>query len=221
MRKKTIFSFLSFLLFLLIFSFTNAQDKEHSGGHDKAHWSYEGETGPLHWGDLKPEFAGCSTGKSQTPIDLSGAYKTQLGSLKYSYSDQPLSLVYNGHTIQINLKAGGSLIIDGQKFELLQYHFHTPSEHVLNGKHYPMEMHFVHIDSNKEPGVIGLFFTEGNKNIELQKILDNAPKEINAEKHVSSVTVNPSAFFPYKMEYYHYFGSLTTPPCTEGVSWIV
>lgn len=221
MEKRTIYNFLSFLLIISFFSFTIAQDKEHSGGHDIVHWSYKGETGPLHWGDLKSEYEGCKTGKSQTPINLTDAYKSQLGKLKYSYSDQSLSILNNGHTVQINFKPGGSLIIDELKFELLQYYFHTPSEHVVNGKHYPMEMHLVHMNTNKELGVMGLFFIEGNKNIELQKILDNAPKKINAEKLVSSVTVNPSAFFPYKMDYYHYFGSLTTPPCTEGVSWIV
>ena len=204
MRKKTIFSFLSFLLFLLIFSFTNAQDKEHSGGHDKAHWSYEGETGPLHWGDLKPEFAGCSTGKLQTPIDLSDAYTANLDKLEYSYTDQPLSLVNNGHTVQVNFKPGGGLIIDGVEFELLQYHFHTPSEHVVNGKHYPMEIHFVHVNKNKELGVMGLFFKEGSINTELQKILDNAPQKINAEKHVSTVNVNPSAFLPRAIKILNY-----------------
>lgn len=199
-----------------------SQNKKHDKHHDKAvHWSYSGETGPLHWGELSPEFAGCSKGTSQTPIDLKTGYKTNLDKLQNSFYAQDMRIINNGHTIQINFGAGNSSVIDGIKFALLQFHFHTPSEHTVNGKHYPMEMHLVHKNDKGELGVIGVFFKEGKENSELQKIIDNFPGEIGKETTVKSVKINAADFLPADKNYYHYFGSLTTPPCSEGVSWVV
>ncbi len=219
--KRNISALASALFLSFTISFYGISQQKHAGGHETQHWSYKGETGPLHWADLNPEYAGCGTGKFQTPIDINKTYKTNLSKLNFSYTEQSLSVINNGHTVQINFNPGNTVIIDGEKYTLLQFHFHTPGEHTVNGKHFPMEMHFVHKDSKGELGVVGLFFVEGKKNLELQKIIDNLPEEINETKSVSSVKINPANFLPYKMDYYHYSGSLTTPPCTEGVSWIM
>lgn len=206
---------------VIILSFYGLSQEKHSGEHKATHWSYKGETGPLHWADLNQEYRGCGSGKFQTPIDINKTYKSDLDKLKFSYSEQPLSIINNGHTIQVNLNAGNTIMIDEEKYSLLQFHFHTPSEHTVSGKHFPMEMHLVHKNSEGELGVVGLFFVKGRKNLELQKIIDNLPSEINKVKSVNSVKIDPANFLPYKTQYYYYSGSLTTPPCTEGVIWVV
>lgn len=192
-----------------------------SPGHDKPHWGYAGEAGPEKWGDLSEEFALCKTGNMQSPIDLGAAdIQAQFG-VKAAYKPGPLTVVNNGHTVQANLAPGSTLSSGIARYRLLQVHFHTPSEEVLYGLPYPMVAHFVHKDHAGNLAVLGVLFEEGAHNAELEKIVRAAPKQEAEAETVKGVTFDPSKLIPANLSVYRYEGSLTTPPCTEGVRWHV
>jgi len=132
-----------------------------------------------------------------------------------------VDLLDNGHTIQITYDAGSTLEVDGIIFELVQFHFHAPSEHTVDGQYYPMEMHFVHQSENGELAVIGVFVAEGEHSDAFQAIVEGLPSEVGEERHFDDVDLDVDAFVPEQTEFYRYSGSLTTPPCSEGVRWIV
>jgi len=202
------------------------------------HWSYEGATGPDHWGDLSPDFILAKTGKSQSPIDISRTYKTKLEKLAFAYADMPLRIVNNAHTVEekappkldhvypsrghvVLHDAQDSVTIDGEAYRLAQFHFHSPSEHTVNGRHHDMEVHLVHANQRGEIAVIGVFMDQGRANGLVQILWDSLPKKVNKERVVPGAKVNASALLPADRSYYRYYGSFTTPPCTEGVTWIV
>lgn len=184
------------------------------------HWGYEGHEGPEHWGDLDPKFGACSAGKEQSPINLTNATPAMTGDLDIRWTSVPLNVVNNGHTLQCNTTGGGTLRVDGMTYSLLQFHFHHPSEHVVNGMPHAMEVHFVHKAENGSLAVIGVFFQPGADNPNLTPIWNNAP-------HMAGQTVSrpdmisPMGFIPPRPVTWRYAGSLTTPPCSEVVSWIV
>lgn len=189
-----------------------------------AHWGYAGETAPRFWGELSPEFATCKTGRNQSPVDLRDAQAlgTQgLGGLDIAYRDSLLKIVNNGHTVQVNFPLGSYIKIGGHRYELLQFHFHTPSEHHKEGFAYPMEMHLVHKDGDGNLAVLGILFQEGEENPYLNGILKRLPKEVGKEQLYEDFKLNPVNFLPANTEFYKYSGSLTTPPCSEGVYWMV
>ncbi len=194
------------------------------------HWGYEGEHGPAAWGTLCPEFTTCGTGKSQSPIDISGAKAVLLPEMKTSYTPAQLRIVHhehvadlinNGHTVQVNYPAGSTLVLGEQSFDLAQYHFHAPSEHTLEGQHFPMEMHLVHKSAQGKLAVLGVFISEGAANAAFEPVWANLPKEKGVEVHLEHVTVDVDALLPKARAVYRYEGSLTTPPCSEGVQWLV
>src|SRR4030042_4507572 len=182
------------------------------------HWGYEGEGSPANWGTLKPEFAVCGSGMSQSPIDIDRAIKASLDKIVFSYKETPVKIINNGHSIQVNYEPGSSITVDGQTYELIQFHFHAPSEHALKGKLLDMELHLVHKNDRGELAVVGVFLKKGAPNKVIKVLWDNIPKEINKENIVDGIAVNASAMLPSDSGYYHYYGSLTTPPCTEGVN---
>ncbi|TCS62494.1 carbonic anhydrase [Varunaivibrio sulfuroxidans] len=183
------------------------------------HWGYEGADGPEAWGELSPAYAVCSKGMQQSPIDLAGALEAQTGNIPVNYGALPLKVINNGHTIQVNCDPGNSIMLDGAKFKLLQYHFHHPSEHALNGDRFEMEAHFVHADENGRLAVLGTFFRPGPENPALAKIWDVMPREAGGAK--TGGMLSPLALLPQNRTYYRYLGSLTTPPCSETVIWTV
>jgi carbonic anhydrase len=194
------------------------------------HWGYGAEHGPAEWGELCPEFSACGSGRSQSPIDLTGATSSTLAALATSYAPAKLSIVHhehqadvvnNGHTVQVNYPGGSSLTLEGQTYGLLQYHFHSPSEHTLEGKHFPMEMHLVHKAADGKLAVIGAFIEEGAANAAFEPVWANLPKEKGVEVHLAHVEVDVDALLPKDRTTYRYDGSLTTPPCSEGVKWFV
>jgi len=183
-----------------------------------SHWGYTGESGPEHWGDLNHNFVMCKEGKNQAPINIRKTYETNLEKLNVNYKGVSKNIVNNGHTVQVNIKNGSYLRLDGKKFDLLQFHFHTPSENNINSKSFPMEAHFVHSTKNGELAVIALMFKEGRKNYNFEKIVKNLPTDYN---HKHNFHLNITKLLPKNLDYYRFNGSLTTPPCTEGVRWIV
>jgi len=186
------------------------------------HWSYEGHAGPAHWGELSPEFKTCGMGKMQSPVDLANANATSGVEISYDYKPVGLNIINNGHTVQFNVGNGSSMTSHGKKFNLLQVHFHTPSEHPVSGKPYAMEAHFVHKAADGSLAVIGLFFNEGAENEALKNVIKNAPKGNSHGAHdVAGVTVDIRSILPANPSYYRYMGSLTTPPCSEGVNWFL
>ena len=192
----------------------------HSGEHGHgAHWSYEGNTGPAHWGDLSDEFKTCKLGKKQSPIDISSTERAPLTPIEFHYKSAPLRIINNGHSIQVNYEEGSYVKIDGKRYNLLQFHFHAPSEHTVNGKHFDMEAHLVHKSDDGKLAVIGVFMKEGAKNSFIQTLWDNIPHKVGEEKSVEHVKINAQDLLPASKKYYKYSGSLTTPPCTEGVDW--
>lgn len=202
-------------------------DKSHHpkmSDHDKSHgshWSYNGPNGPENWGDLKPEFKMCKNGKKQSPIALN--WKKPLGKsyFQFGYNEAPLRVIDNGHTVQVNFDKGNWASIHGQKYELLQLHFHAQSEHTISGRRYPLEMHLVHKNQKGDLAVLGVMFVEGNFNPDLDKIWKHLPNKKGEEKTLADVKINPKDLLPVMMSHYHYTGSLTTPPCSEGVDWNV
>ncbi len=193
-----------------------------SGGHGhSAHWGYEGEGGPEHWGDLKPEFALCKEGVNQSPVDIRGAVKGELPPITVSYGATPLKVTNNGHAVQVNYEKGSFAVIGGKRYELLQFHFHSPSENRVDGRAYPLEAHLVHKGDDGGLAVIGVFLVEGERNGFIEAIWGNIPAEAGKTQIVDGVSVNVEAMLPAVRTYYRFPGSLTTPPCSEGVDWNV
>lgn len=200
-----------------------ANSDAHSAGAKaahKPHWSYEGETGPEHWGELSPDFKVCELGMQQTPIDLSSGLKGDAGTISFDYREMPLRIVNNGHTIQVNTDPGCSCTIGDTKYELAQFHFHHPSEHLLDGKSFDLEVHFVHKSAAGALAVVGVFFRPGAHNAGLEPIFAQMPRSAGPEVKAAG-KFDPKAFFPASQNYFRYMGSLTTPPCTEGLTWTV
>jgi len=185
-----------------------------------AHWGYTGHTSPEQWGELSPEYQLCASGKNQAPIDLHALIEADLKPLGITYRPGGEEVVNNGHSIQVNYQPGSTLDVDGHVFELKQFHFHTPSENTIEGESYPMEMHLVHLDESGNIAVIGVMFEEGAENAELAKAWSVMPKQAD-QKAAPEETLNAAALLPESRDYYRFNGSLTTPPCTEGVTWIV
>lgn len=189
--------------------------------NEKTTWGYIGQKGPENWGNLSSDFEVCQSGISQSPINLSSALDAELTDLKINYQESPLRIVNNGHTIQVNYQPGSILTLDDEPFELLQFHFHHPSEHKVEGEALPMEVHLVHKSKKGALAVIGVFFKQGQANSVLQQVWQNMPIKAGEEKNISNVNVNAADLLPKNRDYYRYFGSLTTPPCSETVNWIV
>jgi len=189
-------------------------------GNDKEapHWTYEGPTGPEHWGEFFPE---CGKGKTQSPIDIHSPFKGDSDVIAVDYKQSPLKIVNNGHTIQINYAPGSSITVHGQKYELVQFHFHKPSEEEINGQSKAMVIHFVHKSKEGKLAVIGALVNEGKANEAIQTLWSNLPKEEGKENVATSVAINATNLMPSNLSYYHYVGSLTTPPCTEGVDFYI
>lgn len=193
-----------------------------STGHEhEVHWTYEGETGPERWGDLKPEFSACKAGHGQSPIDITGAVKADLPGIEAHYGDTTLRVINNGHAIQADYDKGSYAVIGGKRYDLLQFHFHGPSENTVEGKAFPLEGHLVHKSEDGKLAVIGVLYKEGKENKTIGAVWKNVPQEQGTEKAAKDEKINAQGIMPEAMAYYHFDGSLTTPPCTEGVSWNV
>jgi carbonic anhydrase len=188
---------------------------------DPVHWGYEGEVGPEHWGDLSPDFAACSQGKEQSPVDIPATSPVNSPGLRFNYQPSSLNIFNNGHTIQVSYDQGSSLEIDGAAYPLVQFHLHSLSEHALDGAHSPMELHLVHKDASGKLAVVGVMIVEGPQNPAYEPILAHMPVEEGEPQVIAGTTINAGGLLPAEQSYYRYTGSLTTPPCTEGVQWFV
>ena len=189
---------------------------------NKPHWGYIGEEGPNNWGKLSPEFSICKSGRTQSPINIdSSAIGADLPRLEINYGNSPLKVINNGHTIQVNYESGSFLNIDGESYELLQFHFHHPSEHKIDNQSFPMELHLVHQNHKGAFAVLGVLLKQGEENKTLESIWKALPKTEGSEQTIADVTINASNLLPADRSSYRYHGSLTTPPCSENVHWIV
>ncbi len=184
-----------------------------------AHWSYAGETGPKNWGDLEEEWKTCAVGKAQSPIDIM-PHKSTASAIEFDYNPGKATVVDNGHTLQVNVAPGSGISIEDHRYELVQFHVHTPSEHTLAGDRYALEVHLVHKDAKGRLAVIGVLFDEGTASPVLDGVWKKWPSKQNQEKTLAA-KFDPSALLPANRNVYRYEGSLTTPPCSEGVVWNV
>ena len=187
-------------------------------GKDGAHWGYEGSTGPENWGKIAEANKACASGLEQSPIDLTGGVDAEVSNIALHWKPAAWNVVNNGHTIQVEGKDGGYATIDGERFDLVQFHFHTPSEHTIDGRNYPMEVHFVHKNAEGRLAVIGVLMMPGGENSLFSTIMEKAPKE---EGSASVGMIEQRGMIAPIDGVYRYQGSLTTPPCSETVLWTV
>ncbi len=183
------------------------------------HWTYEGHDGTAQWGKLDKKFEACAVGTEQSPLDLSTPIEAKIGDLKVNWASEAFTVVNNGHTIQANVSSRSNLSFGGESYELKQFHFHTPSEHAIDGKRTEMEAHFVHVNSSGKLLVLGVFMRAGRTHHDFTTIMANAPKTVGAK--TLPIAIDPASFLPKDRTRYRYEGSLTTPPCTEVVDWHV
>ena len=210
--KKHIIVSLAFICMTLFSVVGNAAES--------VHWGYSGAIGPEHWAQLSADFAVCATGRNQSPIDIRNAIEGDLPKLRLGYHTNGDMALNNGHTIQVSFPSGNSLNVGGYSFNLVQVHFHAPSENTINGEHFPLEAHYVHTTNQGEIGVLAVMFEPGAENEGLAKIWSNLP--VAAHQTVAlTEPINAQAILPNDLGYYRFNGSLTTPPCSEGVSWFV
>ncbi len=192
-----------------------------SDAHGMApHWAYGGPAGPQTWGGLKPEFSLCANGQRQSPIDIRGGLSVDLEPVKFDYQAVRFGVIDNGHTVQVNVPPGNSIDVGGRRFELKQFHFHRPSEERIDGRQFEMSLHLVHQDEQGRLAVVAVLFDKGQAHPVLQRVWNNLPLERNDEA-LARVTLDASELLPADRRYFTYMGSLTTPPCSEGVQWVV
>ncbi len=183
-------------------------------------WSYDGEGSPQRWGKIDTANMKCDSGERQSPIDITEGIHVQLDPVQFDYKPTRFNVVDTGHTIQVNLGAGNTINILGRRYDLVQFHFHKPSEERINGRNYDMVAHLVHKDMDGKLVVIAVLMQQGHANSLVQTIWNNMPLEKN-EIVQPAGTIDISQILPVNRPYFTYMGSLTTPPCTEGVLWIV
>ena len=198
--------------------------------HESPHWTYEGAAGPQAWGTLGTDFAKCASGRSQSPIDIGKTSSAELPALRSAFRPAKLTIAHtehvadainNGHTIEVDYPAGDTLTVGDTSYTLVQYHFHAPSEHTVAGKHAPMEMHLVHKSEAGGLAVVGVLIEEGAANAAFDPIWSNLPKAAGARSHLEHVEVDVDQLLPKTRTTWRYDGSLTTPPCSEDVKWLV
>ena len=186
----------------------------------KGNWSYHGDTGPAHWAQLKPEFALCGSGQRQSPIDIRDGIPVELDPIQFDYKLSAFRVIDNGHTVQVNVEPGNRIVVNGRRFDLVQFHFHRPSEEKLNGRQFEMVAHLEHRDLEGKLAVVAVLIDEGKAHPLVQQVWNNLP----LEKHTEQPGLNaldPNLLLPERRQYVTYMGSVTTPPCTEGVLWMV
>ena len=207
MKKARLLMFIVFSLCIMV---AGAMASE------KVHWGYSGEGSPENWGKLDPAFSLCASGKNQSPIDLTGMIESELAPIAFNYKAGGNEVLNNGHAIQVNYAPGSTISLNGHEFELKQFHFHAPSENTIEGESFPMEAHFVHADNNGNLAVVALMFKAGEKNEEIEKAWAKMP--MNAEeKSAPESVLDAAVLLSGGHDYYRFNGSLTTPPCSEGV----
>ncbi len=197
---------------------TDAQHAPH------AHWTYSGETGPAHWAELDPAFAACRDGRVQTPIDLPAPAASSPASTarpSWTWMPLPLRAVNDGHTVRVEAPPGSGLTLEGARYELKQMHFHSPSEHTIAGRAFDAELHLVHSAANGRLLVVGVLFARGAENATLRALFDSLPRQGGAKVERTSEALDVAALVAPTSRLLRYDGSLTTPPCTEGVTWLV
>jgi len=184
------------------------------------HWDYDGAGGPDAWGRLRPEYSKCSTGQRQSPIDIRGGIAVDLEPIKFDYRPSAFSVIDNGHTVQVNVEPGNSITITGKRYELLQFHFHRPSEERIDGRQFDMVAHLVHKDVDGRLAVVAVLLDRGSAQAVVQSVWNNLPLEKGDEVRAGT-RIDLAQLLPEDRRYYTYMGSLTTPPCSEGVLWMV
>lgn len=192
----------------------------------KTRWDYEGARGADHWSALDPDYISCNTGKEQSPIDIRNPEKTNLPAIAFEYRTRPLEyLINNRYTIRVNYHdmpgTGSFLVVAGKRYQLTQFHFHRPSEEYINGKQYDMVLHLMHKAGDGEIAGVAVLLKAGGANSTIQQIWEHMPKANGKEINIPGVEINPAGVLPQDASYYMYTGSLTAPPCTEGVKWFV
>ncbi|MGO4716597.1 carbonic anhydrase [Bradyrhizobium sp. 2TAF24] len=185
-----------------------------------AHWSYEGAEGPAHWGDVDAASKVCSVGSQQSPIDITSSVRAELPPLAIDWKGGVDTIVNNGHTIQVNAADGSTLKVAGASYKLVQFHFHRPSEHLIDGKSFPMEVHFVHRNDAGALAVVGVLMTTGQANAAFKAVTAAMPQAAGPAVKAPAA-IDPAGFLPAGRNYYRYAGSLTTPPCAETVEWLL
>jgi len=198
---------------------TSSPSVTHGPDHGgQPHWSYTGNSGPDHWGSLAPEYSLCATGRSQSPINITNTVEKDLANIDVHYKSMPVELVNNGHTIQVNCAPGSFIIIDGVRYDLIQFHFHSPSEHEIAGHRADAELHLVHKSDVGVLAVVGVMLESGVRDAAFDPVWRHLPDhEGPAVKTTDSI--NPIDLLPADRRTLRYEGSLTTPPGTEGVKW--
>ena len=223
MSKKLV-SIIVLILLLLVPTLALAQSDDEDGHDEEVHWGYEGEEGPAHWGDLNEDWALCGEGTAQSPIniDTEAALDVNLVDITFAYGETALNIFNNGHTIQVNVDEGSSITYNEITYDLLQFHFHAPSEHEWNGEQADMEIHFVHWDPNSgNLAVVGVMLTAADaENGAYADVFNNLPAEVG-EPEATDMMIDLAALIPADAGFYTYQGSLTTPPCSEIVRWLV
>ena len=184
------------------------------------HWSYEGEGGPEAWGRLQPEFATCASGQRQSPIDIRDGIAVDLEPIVFDYQPGAFRVIDNGHTVQVNVAPGNFVGVGGRRYELLQFHFHRPSEERIAGRQFAMVVHLEHRSADGRLAVVAVLLDEGPAHPLVQLVWNNLPLEKH-EEQAAPMPLDPASLLPNDRRYYTYMGSLTTPPCTEGVLWMV
>lgn len=185
------------------------------------HWGYEGPGGPAHWGGIKQAYKACAAGQNQSPINIESAEAGHLAPLGIHYKVSLIEMVNNGHTVQANYGKGSYITLGTERYDLLQFHFHTPSEHRIAGRSFPMEIHFVHRNTRGQLAVIGVLATFGDYNLAAREIWDRLPARAHTKSADTRALINARDLLPDETKYFRYSGSLTTPPCSEKVNWVV
>jgi len=198
----------------------NAEEPASDLAQHDVHWSYEGDTGPAHWGELSPEFKKCKSGWMQSPINVTQVHPAGFSLIQFNYEPTPLSVENNGHTIKVNYSGESHIMIDGERHKLVQFHFHSPSENAANGEPFDLVAHLVHANDAGGLAVVAVMFSQGAENAALKKIWRDMPASAG-ESVEKRDDINAADLLPDDHTYYHFMGSLTTPPCTEGVRWYV
>ena len=193
-------------------------------GSHSTHWGYTGHEGPSNWGDLDPKYSMCKAGSSQSPINITKSVQVDADDMQkidFNYKTSASSVVNNGHTIQVNIKDGSSINVDGIEFSLKQFHFHTPSENQIDGKNFPLEAHFVHASKDGKLAVVAVMFEDSKENPIIKKIWNKMPHKAGESAGCGLTAKAINTVLPKDKDYYRFSGSLTTPPCSEGVRWFV